>query len=104
MKGLRGYIRDKLPEPWEHVLKKHGLIGKFVEYFYKSLPNYRKGSKKEDGNIPNWKKGIMQIECNYRNYKIYQCFDKKYINMDLHKNVDWYKIHQEIVEYQENCR
>ena len=103
MTGLRGYIRDKLPEAWEHVLRKHKLIGKFVEYVYQSLPDYRKGCKK-DGKIPHWQKGIMQIECNYRNYKIYECFDKKYINMDLHKNVDWYKIHQEIVEYQENCR
>lgn len=100
MKGLKGYIRDNLPESWEHVLRKHKLINKFVNYMYQSIPLNKRGSKISDGR-PGWKRGITLINCCFNNYKIYQCIDHNLIN---DSSVNWKSIHNEIVEYENNCR
>ena len=38
-KGLRGFIRNKLPKTWEIVLTRERKLTAFIEYVYESTPS-----------------------------------------------------------------
>lgn len=53
-KGLRGFIRNIMPEPVMHVLKENKCLTAFIEHVYQEQPTYYKGKK-------GWKKGATNI-------------------------------------------
>ena len=42
-KGLRGFIRNKLPKTWEIVLTRERKLTAFIEYVYESTPSVKVG-------------------------------------------------------------
>lgn len=41
-KGLRGFIRNRLPKTWEIVLTRERKLTAFIEYVYESTPSVMK--------------------------------------------------------------
>lgn len=102
MKGLKKAIKDQLPSTWEHILRKNKALGKFIDYFYKSIPEDKKGNRITCGKKA-WRKGIEYIRFKMNNYPLSRCFDEKYKNLDYGK-IDWNKIQSELNEYENSLR
>ena len=44
-KGLRGFIRNRLPKTWEIVLTRERKLTAFIEYVYEATPSVMKGGR-----------------------------------------------------------
>lgn len=66
-KGLRGYIRRKLPKTWEIILARERKLTVFIEYVYGATPSTMKGGK-------GCRRGIYNIAIGYNRCKIYEMF------------------------------
>lgn len=103
MKGLKAAIKNKLPESWEKILRKHKILELYVNIVYLSLPNYMKGSGKYCGKY-QWKIGLNRVEHMFKNWKIDECFMGQYKQIHPKKTIDWETIKTEVKNYEEACR
>ena len=37
MKGVKGFIKNSLPEAWEKALRENKCLGSFIEQFYQGV-------------------------------------------------------------------
>lgn len=102
MNGLRKRIQRALPPSWEEVLRKNKCLEKYVEYVYRSLPNYMKGSNKRVGyKKRNYVYGILNVESYFQNRKLSDCFQGQYKNID---GIDWKKLEEQIKNLEDSWR
>ena len=66
-KGLRGFIRNRLPKTWEIVLTRERKLTAFIEYVYEATPSVMKGGR-------GWRRGVHNITVGYNRCKIYEMF------------------------------
>lgn len=97
MEGLRRAIQYYMPIAWETVLRKHKIYTQYIEYVYKSLPDYMKGKKIYCNQI-GWRIGLRRVQYMFKNWKIYDCIQGQYLNAFKIK-VDWKFLDIEIFEY-----
>lgn len=50
MTGVKGYIRENIPQSWEHVLLENRCLGRFIEQFYQAIAK-RKNRNKYHYNV-----------------------------------------------------
>lgn len=93
-KGLRGFIRNKLPKTWEIVLTRERKLTAFIEYVYESTPSVMKGGK-------GWRRGVHNITVGYNRCKIYEMFQAEKSKEGL---IYWVGIYNKIkdLEHQMN--
>lgn len=94
MSGVKSQIIKRVPQSWEHVLRKHRAVTKFVDYTYDHCvpPHLRNGLKYLDG--------VANIRIAVRR-GIFYCFDWRNTKEGFSF---WYRIEQEIKQYEEQCR
>ena len=66
-KGLRGFIRNRLPKTWEIVLTRERKLTAFIEYVYEATPSVMKGDR-------GWRRGVHNISVGFNRCKIYEMF------------------------------
>lgn len=93
-KGLRGFIRNKLPKTWEIVLTRERKLTAFIEYVYESTPSVMKGGR-------GWRRGVHNITVGYNRCKIYEMFQAERSKEGL---IYWVGIYNKIkdLEHQMN--
>ena len=94
MKGLRAVIVKVLPSTWEHVLRKEKKLQAFIEYVYRDLPSFYKGSY-------GWKEGVKRCKQDFSTKRINACFNAKNSKEGL---TYWYGIGNKIIDYQNSLR
>lgn len=94
MKGLRAVIVKVLPQPWEHVLRKEKKLQKFVNYVYRDLPSYYKGTH-------GWKEGLQRVKQDFSNKRINACFNAKNSDEGIEY---WYRMGNKIIDYLDQLR
>lgn len=93
-KGLRGFIRNRLPKTWEIVLTRERKLTAFIEYVYESTPSVMKGGR-------GWRHGVHNITVGYNRCKIYEMFQAEKSKEGL---IYWVGIYNKIkdLEHQMN--
>lgn len=87
-KGLRGFIRNKLPKTWEIVLTRERKLTAFIEYVYESTPSVMKGGR-------GWRRGVHNITVGYNRCKIYEMFQAEKSKEGL---IYWVGIYNKIID------
>ena len=93
-KGLRGFIRNKLPKTWEIVLTRERKLTAFIEYVYEATPSVMKGGR-------GWRHGVHNISVGFNRCKIYEMFQAERSKEGL---IYWVGIYNKIkdLEHQMN--
>lgn len=93
-KGLRGFIRNRLPKTWEIVLTRERKLTAFIEYVYEATPSVMKGGR-------GWRRGVHNISVGFNRCKIYEMFQAEKSKEGL---IYWVGIYNKIkdLEHQMN--
>lgn len=93
-KGLRGFIRKKLPSTWEAILIRERKLTTFIEYVYEATPSKMKGGR-------GWRRGMHNVTVGYNRCKIYEMFNARNSKEGL---LYWVSIYNKIkdLEHQTN--
>lgn len=92
-------IRDRIPEPWLHVLQKHQVVTKYVDLVYESYCSNRKKSKTDLTNCRFRIRRALNESNNYGvSYSFWYSFNSLELLTDAEREM-WSKINDEIQKY-----
>lgn len=93
-KGIRGYIKSRIPQPWEYILKKNRKYTEFVEKVYKVCA-YSPNNKRM--HVSNTMHNAQRIMC--RAFIVI-------VQLPIFANnyLTWRDINTQIQEYELNCK
>lgn len=93
-KGLRGFIKARLPESWETILRKERKLSVFIEYVYAATPSVMKGGR-------GWRRGVHNISVGFNRCKIYEMFQADKTKEGL---LYWVGIHNKIKDFEQQMK
>lgn len=93
-KGVRGYIKSRIPQPWEYILKKNRKYCEFVECIYKACRYSTIVGRRTNKRTIEAANRIMKRS--YIGLIQEHSFEKQYKM--------WRAFYNAITEYENNCK
>lgn len=98
-------IRDKIPQPWLHVLQKHKAVTKYINLVYKSQCTVTKGKPDKDilkGNMMRINRALTERCLTGNSTSFWYSFDSLTLLSNDERD-EWEKIDREIQNYKMSC-
>lgn len=98
-------IRDKIPQPWLHVLQKHKVVTKYIDLVYKSHCTARKGKPDKDalrGAMMRLNRALVEQSPTGDSTSFWYSFDSLTLLSNDERN-KWEEIDREIQNYKMSC-
>lgn len=98
-------IRDKIPQPWLHVLQEHKVVTKYVDLVYKSHCIVKKGKPDVSilqRNMSRVKNALTENNTVGDSTSFWYSFDSLTLLTDKERE-EWKQIDREIQNYKVSC-
>lgn len=98
-------IRDKIPQPWLHVLQEHKAVTKYIDLVYKSHCIVKRGKPNKDTlkrNMSRIKIALTEKNAIGDSTSFWYSFESLTLLTDEERE-EWKKIDREIQNYKISC-
>lgn len=98
-------IRDKIPQPWLHVLQEHKVVTKYIDLVYKSHCTTKKGKPDKDvlkGSIMKLNRALVEKCPTGDSTSFWYSFDSLTL-LTIEEREKWKEIDREIQNYKISC-
>lgn len=103
--GLKSMIRDKIPQPWLHVLQENKAVTEYVDLVYRTHCIAKKGKPNIDilkGNMMRINRALKESSITGNSTSFWYSFDSLTLLTDKQRE-KWRKIDNEIQNYKLSC-
>lgn len=101
--GLKSMIRDKIPQPWLHVLEEHKVVTKYIDLVYSTHCSNKKPTKEDTKHrITRIKRSLVETNLTGESTSFWYSFNNLELLTAEEREV-WKTIDRKIQNYKTSC-